>query len=54
MKFHFAIIGHGEADQGSSICRMAQDMIVEYNKPHTTTPSFNFYHVLVRGDDIQD
>jgi hypothetical protein len=54
MKFDFAIIGHGEAASEVQFVEWLQDMMAEYNKQYTTTPRFNFYHVLVREDVIQD
>lgn len=55
MKFHFAITGHGEAANEIEFVEWLQNLMAEYNKRHTSiTPKFNFYHVLVREDVMQD
>jgi hypothetical protein len=55
MKFHFAITGHGEAANEIEFVEWLQHMVNEYNKQQRIAARrFNFYHVLVREDVIQD
>jgi hypothetical protein len=52
LRFHFSIIGHAKAEQEIDLVEWLEGIMAEYNRPGN--PSFDWWHVIVREDVVQE